>query len=77
MHMTIPQSADFVARTLHATPEAIERVAKESGVKKLLLSHFMARSLRNLEGIVAVEDAAYEGPILVAEDLLCVAIHPG
>ena len=77
MHMAIPKSADSVARRLHATPEAIGRVAKESGVKKLLLSHFMARSLRNLKGNVAVVDAAYEGPILVAEDLMCIAIHPG
>ena len=69
MHFAIPETATGAARVLHATPSTIGDVARQSNAKALVLSHFMGRSLRNLdEGIKAVEDR-YDGRLILAEDL--------
>ena len=77
MHMAIPEAADSAALNLHATPEAIGKVARASGAKKLVLSHFMARSLRRLGDNVNVVKSNYAGPVIVAQDLSCIAVNPG
>jgi ribonuclease BN (tRNA processing enzyme) len=74
MHMAIPPDADEVARKLHATPEAIGAIAQASGAKTLLLSHFMARSLANLDQNVGSVRSRYSGPVIVAADLACAAV---
>lgn len=71
MHMAIPQDAGEAARRLHATPEQIGRIAAAAEAKTLLLSHFMARSLRSLDDNLARVGAHYNGPVLLAEDLGC------
>jgi ribonuclease BN (tRNA processing enzyme) len=75
MHMPIPQDADAVARNLHATPETIGTIAQAAGAKTLLLSHFMARSLANLDENVGIVQSNYSGRVIVAEDLACVAVQ--
>jgi ribonuclease BN (tRNA processing enzyme) len=75
MHMPIPQGADRVAKNLHATPEKIGEIAQAAGAKTLLLSHFMARSLANLDENVGIVRSRYSGRVIVAEDLACVAVH--
>lgn len=77
MHLPIPQDADNVAKNLHATPEKIGAIAQAAGARKLLLSHFMARSLANLDDNVAIVRSRYSGPVIVAEDLACVKIQGG
>ena len=72
MHMAIPQGAGGAALKLHATPETVGRVAQAAGARKLLLSHFMARSLRELEANLARVRQHYPGPVEVAGDLACV-----
>ena len=74
MHMPVPPDADEVARKLHATPEAIGAIAQAAGAKTLLLSHFMARSLANLDANVGIVQSGYSGRVIVAEDLLCVPL---
>lgn len=76
MHMAIPQDADPTARRLHATPETIGTIAESVGTKTLLLSHFMARSLRTLDRNVGIVRTLYAGRIVVAEDLACVSLLP-
>ncbi|WP_078118178.1 MBL fold metallo-hydrolase [Thiosocius teredinicola] len=71
MAHAIPQEAGHAARSLHATPRRIGRLAADSGVKKLVLSHLMARSLRTLEQNKALIAEAYRGPMSVARDLDC------
>ena len=61
---------------LHAPPGVIGEIARESGAKKLVLSHFMARSLRNLDRNLEVVRANYSGPVLVANDLDCILLTP-
>jgi len=74
MHMVIPEDADVAGRSLHAPPSRIGEIAAASEARTLVLSHFMARSLRDLEHNVALVRAGYEGRIVVAEDLLCIPV---
>lgn len=72
-HHAVPQDAGEIARALHMTPERIGEVAEEAGVKKVLLSHRMGRTLgreAESEGWIRKH---YKGPLLWAEDLMEVA----
>jgi ribonuclease BN (tRNA processing enzyme) len=71
MHMVIPGDAEGVALKLHATPARIGEIARDAEAKQLLLSHFMARSLQDLDGNVRAVRESYQGPVLVAQDLAC------
>ncbi len=71
MHLVIPDDADAVAKRLHATPMRIGEVAAAIRPKTLVLSHFMARSLRNLEDNLASVRASFDGDIRLASDLAC------
>lgn len=72
MHMVVPEDVSGVGRRLHAPPGVIGAVAGQAAPGKLVLSHFMARSLRDLEGNVALVRKQYDGDIILAEDLACV-----
>jgi ribonuclease BN (tRNA processing enzyme) len=75
MHLPIPEEADKVARNLHATPGAVGAIAQAAGARTLLLSHFMARSLANLDENVSIVRSLYSGPVIVAADLACAAVQ--
>jgi len=72
MHMVVPQDVAGVGRRLHAPPSVIGDIAGKVAPGKLVLSHFMARSLRELEQNVALVRKSYQGEIVLAEDLACV-----
>ena len=72
MHMVIPEGAEGVARRLHAPPSVIGEIAGKAAPGKLVLSHFMARSLRDLDTNVALVRERYPGEVIIAEDLACV-----
>ena len=72
MHMVVPEDVSGVGRILHAPPSVIGEIAAQAAPGKLVLSHFMARSLRDLEQNVALVAERYKGEIVVAEDLACV-----
>lgn len=72
MHMPIPQGAGGPARRLHAPPSVIADIAQQSGAKTLVLSHFMARSLVNIEESVKSIRSVYSGEVLPAADLDCI-----
>ena len=73
MHMPIPEDADRIAKRLHATPSQIGRIAGEAEPERLVLSHFMRRSLRSLDANVEAVRAGYSGRVELAEDLSCFA----
>lgn len=75
MHMVIPEGASERAKQLHAEPSRIGEVAAAAGAEQLLLSHFMARSLRDLDGNVQRVAANHDGDILLAEDLACFPVR--
>ena len=72
MHLAIPDDADRVARRLHATPQRIGEIARDVEPGRLLLSHFMARSLASLDAELASVRRSWDGPVELAEDLLCI-----
>ena len=74
MHMPIPEGTTGGALQLHAQPGTIGEIAAKASADKLVLSHFMARSLRNLESNVAVVQESYDGEIVIGSDLACVAL---
>lgn len=76
MDHAIGTNAGSVATNLHATPTAIGRLAAQAQVRSLLLSHLMARSLRDPDGNEAAIRQHYQGPLQRAEDLQCVALVP-
>ena len=75
MHMVIPEGASQRAQQLHAEPSRIGEVADEAGADQLLLSHFMARSLADLDVDLGAVREAFDGRTIVAEDLGCYTIR--
>ena len=75
MHMPIPEGAGDGARQLHAVPSKIGEVAAAADAESLVLSHFMARSLRELNENVLLVSDSFDGELFVAEDLLCRAVN--
>lgn len=71
MDHAIPEMAGPVERDLHAQPSEIGALAAAAGVRRLVLSHNMARSLGPLENRLAAIRARYTGPTAVAQDLDC------
>ena len=74
MHLVVPEGASGVARRLHAPPSVIGAIADRAGAERLVLSHFMARSLRDLDANVDRVRAHYDGDVVLAEDLACVRL---
>lgn len=72
MHMVVPEGVEGAGRTLHAPPSRIGEIAAEAGASKLVLSHFMARSLADLDGNVAEVRQRFDGEIVLADDLVCI-----
>ncbi len=73
-HMPVPEGISGTARSLHAPPAVIGAIAREAQVGTLVLSHLMARSLRDLDNNVAIVKSFYNGPVVVADDLDCLII---
>lgn len=74
MHLVVPEDVSGVARRLHAPPSVVGRLAHEAEARKLVLSHFMARSLRDIDTNVELVRSNYKGSVTLAQDLACV--HP-
>ncbi len=72
MHMVVPEGVGGAGRALHAPPSRIGEIAAKAGAGKLVLSHFMARSLADLDGNVAQVRQRFDGNVLLADDLVCI-----
>lgn len=73
MHLPVPENISGVGRKLHAPPSVIGKIAAETGTGKLVLSHFMARSLESREENLQQIRTRYNGPLVSADDLDCVS----
>ena len=73
MHMVVPENVTGAGRALHAPPGRIGEIAAAAAAESLVLSHFMARSLRELDANVALVRESYDGPVHIADDLMCVS----
>ena len=74
MHMPIPEDSGNAAKQLHAVPSRVGEIAAAANADRLLLSHFMARSLRSFDENVQIVRDGYNGELLVADDLSCFAL---
>jgi len=74
MHMVVPEDAAGAMRALHAPPSRIGEIAAAAGAGRLVLSHFMARSLASMEENIQRVRQEFAGEIIVAADLMCLAI---
>ena len=67
----IPEGASGVARNLHMPPSVIGEIAAKAGVKQLVLSHRMQRTLGQEEPSLVYIKRNYHGPVHFADDLQC------
>jgi ribonuclease BN (tRNA processing enzyme) len=74
MHMPVPEGVTGAGRKLHAPPSVIGEIAAQAEVDQLVLSHFMARSLRDLDGNVSLIRSEFDGSVMTANDLDCFAV---
>ncbi len=70
-HHAIPEGTVGVARNLHMPPSVIGRIAAKAGVKQLVLSHRMNRTLGNEGETIRFIRDHYQGPMAFANDLQC------
>ena len=68
-HNAVPETATGVAANLHMTPSEIGRVARESKIKKLLISHRMNRTTGTEKETLEEIRRNYDGAVDFAEDL--------
>ncbi len=68
-HNAIPQRASSVAKKLHMTPLKIGEIAQKAQVRKLLLSHFMLRSINKKQQSKRFIRKNYQGEIIEAKEL--------
>ena len=83
MHLT--RSATSAPNATHALPNVVGQVAQEAEARRLVLSHltsverehrrFESTSLADLPANVAAVREHYKGEVIVASDLLCVALE--
>jgi ribonuclease BN (tRNA processing enzyme) len=84
MHFALSIKAPEPLTHIHAPPAIVGQVARDAKVRRLVLSHFIesypqhpARegfSLVDLDKNVAEVKKHYSGPVVLATDLLCVAV---
>jgi ribonuclease BN (tRNA processing enzyme) len=70
-HHAIPGEAGAAARNLHMPPSVIGEIAARAGVKQLLLSHRMKRTLGLEQASSAQIRHSYSGPMQFVDDLQC------
>ncbi len=76
LHAVIPAGAGPAARALHATPSQLAQMAGAAAPGQLVLSHWMGRSLRVADELLAAVKEHYSGPISAADDLACFPLLP-
>lgn len=70
-HHAIAEDAGPIARRLHMPPSVIGAIAAQAGVKRLLLSHRMNRTLGREAESTALVRRHYAGPLQFVDDLQC------
>lgn len=74
-HNAISEQQYGVARKLHMPPSRIAQVAKQSNVKRLILSHRMKRTNLLTDKISQDIKKVYDVEIIAGEDMQCIPIE--
>ena len=82
VHVAVPETVKGFAADLHAKPSVWGQMATDAGVGTLVLSHLSSIAPRNAEGDLPGFDeklahlrSRYKGPLVIAEDLICVPVE--
>jgi ribonuclease BN (tRNA processing enzyme) len=70
-HNAVAEGESGAARQLHMPPSVIGRIAKTAGVRRVVLSHRMLRTLGRESETRSVIARVYPGPVEFADDLDC------
>ena len=70
-HNAVSEQATGVARNLHMPPSVIGDIAQQAGVKKLVLSHRMHRTLGIEQQTLSIIRKRFDKPVSFANDLDC------
>ncbi len=76
LHAAIPERAGRAARSLHAVPSRLADIARDTDPATLVISHWMARSLRHQQAIASSIVEQYGGKLALAQDLDCFPLLP-
>ncbi len=68
-HNAIPELQQGVGRKLHMPPSEIAKIAQQAGVKKLILSHRMKRTLGHEQETLGLIKKYYKGSVKFANDM--------
>lgn len=68
-HNAIPESQRGAGRALHMPPSEIGIIAQKAGVRKLILSHRMKRTLGREQETKNIIKQSFKGSIVFAEDM--------
>lgn len=71
----IEESGTKAAKNMHMPPSEIGKIAAAAQPKKVVLAHFMNRSLPHQEEAVALIKQDYHGPVELAEDLKFIELN--
>ncbi|MFT5676020.1 MAG: ribonuclease BN (tRNA processing enzyme) [Paraglaciecola sp.] len=71
----IPEKAQGIARNLHMPPSEIGKIAKQANVQKVLLSHFMKRTIHTQSQTLDIIGKFFDGNVILAEDLKRVSLN--
>lgn len=81
VHVAVPESASGSGADLHAKPSVWGQMATDANVGTLVLSHLSAiaprkddNDLTGFDEKLAHLRSTYDGPLVIAEDLICVPI---
>ncbi len=68
-HNAIPEDAAGAAANLHMKPSTIGEMAATAGVKQLVLSHLMRRTIDRKDDTLRLIRKLYKGPVAFPDDL--------
>jgi ribonuclease BN (tRNA processing enzyme) len=68
-HNAVPEDATGVATNLHMKPSYIGAMAAEAGVKQLVLSHLMRRTINRKDETLRIIRQKYKGTVIFLDDL--------
>lgn len=74
-HNAVSDQAGTIAKRLHMTPTQIATIAKQSGVKMVLLSHFMQRSETQKSKLKQTIELSGGPTTYLAEDLMMIEFN--
>lgn len=82
VHVAVPETASGSGANLHAKPSVWGQMATDANIGNLVLSHLSAIAPRNGDGkLIGFDEklanlrSNYDGPLVIAEDLLCLPIE--